>query len=208
MTTDQDIAHVAASEKADVLHYEDLQHSAELSTDLREVKSGYFSGINLLGAVASISFSTTATYWAFIPATSIIVFIDRDIGPSPNPSQFAIVWTMASSIGFISTALSDKLGRRWFVIGASLLGLLGGMHAPQTLRKGRQMLKLHRHYRLSVYVDEHVDWGQCTLPSSSPMSCCLRYVGPARLGRWLECVFGFDYRRYVHSSSSCLATTD
>jgi len=110
----------------DVLHLEDLQHSAELSTDIEHVEKGYFSGVALIGGLMSISISVTATFWAFIPATSVIVFINEDIGPSPNASQFSLVWTLCSSVAFLFTALSDKFGRRWFVIGASIMGLMGG----------------------------------------------------------------------------------
>lgn len=48
-------------------------------------------------------------------------------GPSANASLFAIVWTMCCSIGIMLTGrLSDKFGRRYFVLVAGAASLVGG----------------------------------------------------------------------------------
>jgi hypothetical protein len=105
----------------------DIRHSAALATNSREVKEGYFLSPQLIGALLSISLSTTASYWGFSPAAAIITNINEDIGPSPNASLFAIIWSTALSISIIIFGrISDKFGRRWFMIGASACGLLGG----------------------------------------------------------------------------------
>lgn len=52
--------------------------------------------------------------------------INADIGPSPNISWVATLWTMGSSIGFLLFGrLSDMYGRRWMVLGTTILGLMG-----------------------------------------------------------------------------------
>jgi hypothetical protein len=105
----------------------DIRHSAALATDSKKVKEGYFLSLQLIGALCSISLSTTASYWGFSPAAAIITNINEDIGPSPNASLFAIIWSTALSISIIIFGrTSDKFGRRWFMIGASACGLLGG----------------------------------------------------------------------------------
>jgi hypothetical protein len=105
----------------------DIRHSDALTTDSRKVKKGYFISPQLIGALFSISLSTTASYWGFSPAAAIITNINEDIGPSPNASLFAIIWSTALSISLIIFGrTSDKFGRRWFMISASVCGLLGG----------------------------------------------------------------------------------
>ena len=58
----------------------DIRHSRALTTDVREVKEGYFLSLQLIGALASISLSTTASYWGFSPAAAVIADINADIG--------------------------------------------------------------------------------------------------------------------------------
>jgi MFS family permease len=52
--------------------------------------------------------------------------INADIGPSTNLNWVATIWTIGSAIGFLLVGrLSDIFGRKWMVMGTSLLGLLG-----------------------------------------------------------------------------------
>lgn len=54
------------------------------------------------------------------------MLINADIGPSPNISWVATVWTLGSSVGFLLVGrLSDMYGRRWMVLGTTILGLIG-----------------------------------------------------------------------------------
>lgn len=58
----------------------DIRRSNALATDQRDLDSGYFYSIKVIGSVASISLSTTASYWAFSPAAAILTVINADIG--------------------------------------------------------------------------------------------------------------------------------
>ena len=54
--------------------------------------------------------------------------IDEDIGPSPNINWVATVWTLGTAVGFLLVGrLSDIFGRKWMVMGTSLLGLIGNI---------------------------------------------------------------------------------
>ena len=107
---------------------EDIKYSDALATDARDVEEGYFLSPRLIGAMSGISLSTVASYWGFSPAAAVITEINADIGPSPNASLFSIIWSTTLAISLIVFGrTSDKFGRRWFVIAASLCGFIGGM---------------------------------------------------------------------------------
>lgn len=59
---------------------EDIRRSDALATEEKELEHGYFYSIKIIGSVASISLSTTASYWAFSPAAAILTVINADIG--------------------------------------------------------------------------------------------------------------------------------
>jgi MFS family permease len=49
--------------------------------------------------------------------------------PSDNPALFSIMWSLSSPISnLLFGRLSDRLGRRWFVVGANMLGIVGGTY--------------------------------------------------------------------------------
>lgn len=110
----------------------DIRHSEALATNTKHVKEGYFISPQLIGALSSISLSTTASYWGFSPAAAIVKNINEDIGPSANASLFAIIWSTALAVSLIIFGrISDKFGRRHFLIGSSTCGFIGGRSARQ-----------------------------------------------------------------------------
>lgn len=58
----------------------DIRRSDALTTDQQELETGYFYSVKVIGSVASISLSTTASYWAFSPAAAVLTVINADIG--------------------------------------------------------------------------------------------------------------------------------
>ncbi|OQV06491.1 hypothetical protein CLAIMM_11048 [Cladophialophora immunda] len=117
-------------EHADAGELDDFKYSEALSTDASKVRSGYFMSPSLIGALVSISLSTVASYWGFSPAAAVISVINADIGPSSTSSLFSIIWTVASAVSLILFGrISDKFGRRWFLIAATGAGFVGGVIA-------------------------------------------------------------------------------
>jgi hypothetical protein len=58
----------------------DIKRSDALATEENELERGYFYSFKTIGSVASISLSTTASYWAFSPAAAVLTVINADIG--------------------------------------------------------------------------------------------------------------------------------
>ncbi|KIW84313.1 hypothetical protein Z517_03563 [Fonsecaea pedrosoi CBS 271.37] len=116
---------------ADAEGLEDITVSNALATDQAKLTdAGYFHDAPLIGTIAGSSLVILASYWAFSPAAAILVYINEDIGPSDNASLFSIVWSLCTAISMVIFGrVSDKFGRRWFLLGASGLGILGGIVA-------------------------------------------------------------------------------
>jgi MFS family permease len=67
------------------------------------------------------------------------VLINNDIGPSPNLGWVGTVWILGSAVGFLLVGrLSDIFGRKWMVIGTTVLSIIGNIvgamaHSIETL---------------------------------------------------------------------------
>ncbi|KAI1106032.1 fungal trichothecene efflux pump [Jackrogersella minutella] len=108
----------------------DRIRSEALAADSKQLPTGYYSSIRIIGTFGGIGFSLLGTYWAFSVGAAAITFINQDIGPSANSSLFSIVWTVCDCISILLFGrLSDRFGRRWLAIGANLLGIIGGIVA-------------------------------------------------------------------------------
>ncbi|KKY26999.1 putative trichothecene efflux pump [Phaeomoniella chlamydospora] len=108
----------------------DIKNSDALATEQQELEAGYFLSARLVFSVLGVSLSTLATYWGFSPAAAVLTTINADIGPTDNDTLFSIIWSTCSAISVILFGrISDKFGRRWFLIGASVMGFIGGIIA-------------------------------------------------------------------------------
>lgn len=109
---------------------EDFQRSDALASDQAEIATQYWWRGPFVGAIASLSMGTCASYWGFSPPAAILGVINADIGPSDNSALFSIIWSTCASISILLFGrITDKLGRRWFMIGASCMGFIGGIIA-------------------------------------------------------------------------------
>lgn len=62
--------------------------------------------------------------------TNILNVINADIGPDSNIYLVSLINTLIKGIGLLLVGtLSDIVGRRWFIIGAQMFGIIGGIIA-------------------------------------------------------------------------------
>lgn len=62
-----------------------------------------------------------------LPANTITI-INADLGPDPNYALIPVVKTLCGGVGLIMVGrLSDIFGRRWFMIGGGVLGIIGSL---------------------------------------------------------------------------------
>ncbi|KAE8396428.1 fungal trichothecene efflux pump [Aspergillus alliaceus] len=110
--------------------HHDEGRAGELATDINELPGGYYYSPRIISTFVGISLSLIATYFAFEASASAISNINADIGPSENASLASTVWTVSQSISIlIMGRLTDRFGRRNFVLATGLIGLIGGIVA-------------------------------------------------------------------------------
>ncbi|CZR68169.1 related to trichothecene efflux pump [Phialocephala subalpina] len=114
----------------DTGHQEDVKYSHLLAKEESDIPSGYFRSVRFLGTMISMSLTVVSSYFGFAVPASVLTYINLDIGPSENSSLFTIVWTMCNAISLLITGrLSDKFGRRYFLLFAGALAVIGGIVA-------------------------------------------------------------------------------
>jgi MFS family permease len=137
------------------LHIENVsQDSAHDSTpsevrggDLSELPANYYWNWRFIGSLTAVVFMAQGLYlgtyisawsnwricWSscvlgyVLPANTITI-INADLGADPNYALIPVVKTLCGGVGLIMVGrLSDIFGRRWFMIGGGVLGIIGSL---------------------------------------------------------------------------------
>nr|CCA31154.1 trichothecene efflux pump [Trichoderma brevicompactum] len=108
----------------------DKLRAKALAADAEELPAGYYTSPRVVCTFISISLTLMSTYFAFEASAAAISFIIEDIGPSENVSLFSTVWTVSQSISILLMGrLTDRFGRRGFILGTNCVGIIGGIVA-------------------------------------------------------------------------------
>ncbi|KAK7430669.1 hypothetical protein QQZ08_002713 [Neonectria magnoliae] len=91
-----------------------------------QMPKGYFLSPQFIGTVTAQCLGSICAYLGWVLPANTLALINQDIGPSKNINWVATMWTMGSSIGFLLFGrLSDMYGRKYMVLGCTVLGLVG-----------------------------------------------------------------------------------
>ncbi|KAF2178609.1 fungal trichothecene efflux pump [Zopfia rhizophila CBS 207.26] len=96
--------------------------------DLGDMPPGYYRNWRFIGSVIAVCFMAQGLYLGYILPANTITIINADLGPDPNYALIPIVKTLCGGVGLTLVGrLSDIFGRRWFMIGGSILGIIGSI---------------------------------------------------------------------------------
>ncbi|KAH6876422.1 trichothecene efflux pump [Thelonectria olida] len=125
----------AVFEKGTVDHAEKVVHAdgtvdyldaKAVGGDVEQMPKGYFRSAQFIGTVTAQCLGSICAYLGWVLPANTLSLINQDIGPSKNINWVATMWTMGSSIGFLLFGrLSDMYGRKYMVLGCTVLGLIG-----------------------------------------------------------------------------------
>jgi hypothetical protein len=115
----------AAQDFTKVMTEDDIR-GHDFAIDESNLPKGYFRSATFIGSMLSIGLSFGCGVGGFAFVAPILGVINADLGPDPNLVWVALAYTLTSAVFLMITGrLTDLFGRRWFMIGGNVLGLIG-----------------------------------------------------------------------------------
>ncbi len=109
----------------------DSQRRNNVGEDANLLQS-YWSSPRLVGSVIGVILLANSLYIGYAMPVNVLSVINADIGPSPNIYLVTMVYTLLAGVLHLVVArLSDILGRRYFLIGGQLFGVIGSIVCAQ-----------------------------------------------------------------------------
>lgn len=106
---------------------EDSLHRNELGQDANDLKN-YWASPRLIGSMTATFLLANSIFIGYAMPVSVLSVINADIGPSPNIYLISLVYTLFTGVLQLFFArLSDILGRRYFLVGGQLFGVIGSI---------------------------------------------------------------------------------
>ncbi|KAJ6106141.1 hypothetical protein N7512_009658 [Penicillium capsulatum] len=102
--------------------------STTQAIDLDHLPKGYYRSKNFLGSLTAVCLMALSLYLGYTLPVNSLTRINADLGPDPNYNMISTVTTLLSGVGLLPVGrLGDIFGRRYFLIGGQLLGLIGSI---------------------------------------------------------------------------------
>nr|APW30733.1 trichothecene efflux pump [Fusarium louisianense]APW30735.1 trichothecene efflux pump [Fusarium ussurianum] len=107
---------------------DDRLRAQALATTADELPEGYYTSPRVIASFAAFSLNVCATYFVLQASASALPNILQDIGQSENQGLFSTLWTMGQAVSILVMGrLTDRFGRRPFVIATHIIGLVGAI---------------------------------------------------------------------------------
>nr|APW30730.1 trichothecene efflux pump [Fusarium sp. CBS 123663] len=107
---------------------DDRLRAQALATTADELPEGYYTSSRVIASFAAFSLNVCATYFVLQASASALPNILQDIGQSENQGLFSTLWTMGQAVSILVMGrLTDRFGRRPFVIATHIIGLVGAI---------------------------------------------------------------------------------
>nr|BAA76934.2 trichothecene efflux pump [Fusarium graminearum]BAC22121.1 trichothecene efflux pump [Fusarium graminearum] len=107
---------------------DDRLRAQALATTADELPEGYYTSPRVIASFAGFSINVCATYFVLQASASALPNILQDIGQSENQGLFSTLWTMGQAVSILVMGrLTDRFGRRPFVIATHIIGLVGAI---------------------------------------------------------------------------------
>ena len=120
----QDVVALAHLEK---VSSKDSQHRNELGEDATQLKD-YWRSPRLIGSLFATVLLANGIFIGYGMPTNVLSVINADIGPSPNIYLISLVYSLFTGVfHLVFSRLSDLIGRRYFLIGGQIIGVIGSV---------------------------------------------------------------------------------
>lgn len=104
----------------------DLIDAHAIGGAVEEMPKGYYYSPQFIGTVAAVCLGNICAYLGWVLPANTLSLINEDIGPSQDLNWVPTVFILGNAIGFLLVGrLSDIFGRKWMMMGTSILGLVG-----------------------------------------------------------------------------------
>ncbi|KAL3601772.1 trichothecene efflux pump [Fusarium poae] len=109
---------------------DDRLRAKALATSAAELPDGYYRSTRVVATFSAFSLNVVATYFLLLASSSALPHILQDVGRSENSTLFSTLWTTGQAVSILMMGrLTDRFGRRPFVIVTHILGLIGAIVA-------------------------------------------------------------------------------
>ncbi|KIW32625.1 uncharacterized protein PV07_04156 [Cladophialophora immunda] len=101
---------------------EDRKDNSRDSSDLK----GYFTSYRFIGSFIAINLMAQNLFFGFSMPANVLTVINAELGPSSNYTLIGLIFGLCNGVLMLIVGrLSDIIGRRYFILGSQVLGVIG-----------------------------------------------------------------------------------